>query len=106
MISDSYPVRRPDNFFNCRIPEPRWFREGEVIVFAVPFGERLVSVVGDRVSCAGYFPGGTAGIAGALGIAGPPAGAAGMPAGGAGIVWTGAPAPLFMMLREPPLPAK
>ena len=47
-----------------------------------------------------YFAGG------ALGIAGTPAGAAGMPAGGAGIVWTGGPAPLFMMLREVLLPEK
>jgi hypothetical protein len=29
-----------------------------------------------------------------------------MVAGGAGIVWTGAPAPLFMMLPEPPRPEK
>ena len=39
-------------------------------------------------------------------MAGTPAGGAGMLAGGAGIVRTGAPAPLFMMLREPPVPEK
>ena len=50
-----------------------------------------------------YFAGGAAG---APGIAGTPAGAAGMPAGGAGIVWPGRAPPLFMMLREPPLPEK
>jgi len=47
-----------------------------------------------------YFAGGEAGIVGT------PAGGAGMAAGGAGIVWTGAPAPLFMMLREALLPEK
>ena len=89
----------------CRLPDPgaTMFREGERIVPAVPFGERLVPVVGDGVSSAGYFAGGAAG---APGIAGTPAGGAGMPAGGAGIVWTGAAPPLFMMLREPPLPEK
>ena len=65
-------------------------------------------------SPAGYFVGGATGgagipaggAAGAPGIAGSPPGAAGMPAGGAGIDWAGAPVPLFMMLREAPLPEK
>ena len=50
---------------------------------------------------ADYFAGGAAGEA-----AGTPAGGAGMPAGGAGIDWPGGAPPLFMMLREPPLPEK
>ena len=50
-----------------------------------------------------YFAGGVPGVPG---IAGTPAGGAGMLPGGAGIVWTGAPAPLFMMLRDPPPPEK
>jgi hypothetical protein len=65
-------------------------------------------------SLAGYFAGGATGdvgipaggAAGAPGIAGTPAGGAGMLAGGLGIVCTGAPAPLFMMLRVPPVPEK
>lgn len=65
-------------------------------------------------SLADYFVEGATGTAGipaggaggAAGIAGTPAGATGIPAGGAGIVWTGAAAPLFMMLREALLPEK
>jgi hypothetical protein len=58
-------------------------------------------------SPAGYFVGGATGGAGipAGGAAGAP-GIAGMPAGGAGIDWAGTPVPLFMMLREAPLPEK
>ena len=47
-----------------------------------------------------YFAGGEVGIVGTA------AGGAGMVAGGAGIDWTGAPAPLFMMLRVALLPEK
>ena len=39
-------------------------------------------------------------------MAGTPAGGAGTLAGGTGIVCAGAPAPLFMMLRDPPVPEK
>jgi hypothetical protein len=56
-----------------------------------------------------YFAEGAAGgggATGAAGITGTPAGGAGMLAGGLGIVCTGAPAPLFMMLRVPPVPEK
>ena len=85
MLSENYPVREPDNFFNGRIP----VRAREGAPAAGP---------------AGYFVGGATGADGAAGIAGTPAGGAGMPAGGAGIDWTGA-AP-FMMLRVPPVPEK
>ena len=97
MISDSYPVRAPDNFFKFAptpeskrsggrrgAPLPRYFLAGEGVFSASP---------------AGYFAGGAAGGAtGAPGIAGTPA--------GAGIDWTGAAPPLFMMLRVPPVPEK